>query len=223
MAGFANLDDAVLDPFRTFELNVLSTINILDFCKTHKVDQIVYASSAYATSNKGSFYGLSKLTSEKIIEEYHIKFNLNYSILRYGSVYSERKFHNNYIYNLIKKAIKDKIINHKGDGEEVREYIHASDAASRTVDVIQSKEYLNKCMILTGIERIKRKELFNMIKEISGIDIKINFDTNTNTNHYNYSPYSYQPSIAKKMISNPQIDLGQGIYSCVKEVFENDM
>jgi UDP-glucose 4-epimerase len=218
MAGFANLDSAANAPLQTLELNVIGNLHILNECVNHKVTNFIYASSAYAMSNKGSFYGISKLASEKIIEEYHKKFQLPFIILRYGSVYSERPYDNNYIYNLIKKAVTDKLIEHEGDGNEIREYIHAADAAKLSVDVIESKEYNNLHIILTGIEKMKRVDLFNMINEIlnGGIEIKLN--NQTQHNHYQYTPYSFEPSVSKKLIANPHIDMGQGILECIRSV-----
>ena len=68
-AGFANLDDAIANPVKAIELNVIGNMNILEACKKYNVQRFVYASSAYAMSDKGSFYGISKLTSEKLTEE----------------------------------------------------------------------------------------------------------------------------------------------------------
>jgi UDP-glucose 4-epimerase len=129
LAGFANLDYAVQEPLKTLQLNVIGNMYILESCVKANIEKFIYASSAYAMSNKGSFYGISKLASEKIIEEYHQKFNLDFTILRYGSVYAEKDYDNNYIYNVIKEAVLENQINHKGDGNEIREYIHAADAA----------------------------------------------------------------------------------------------
>ena len=64
LAGFASLKDAVNDPVKTIELNILSTTLILEQCVSTNIKQFIYASSAYATSLKGSFYGISKLASE---------------------------------------------------------------------------------------------------------------------------------------------------------------
>lgn len=88
-AGFANLDDAIANPIRAIELNVMGNLNILEACRVHHVKRFIYASSAYAMSDKGSFYGISKLTSEKLTEEYYKKFGLEFTIVRYGSVYGK--------------------------------------------------------------------------------------------------------------------------------------
>jgi len=222
LAGFANLDNAIKFPIKTMNLNVIGNMYILEQCVKHKVEKFVYASSAYAMSNKGSFYGISKLASEKIIEEYHKKYDLPFVILRYGSVYSERAYDNNYIYNLVKGAVKEKKIDHHGDGTEIREYIHAADAAKLSVDVIESDSFLNLHVILTGTERMKRLELFQMIKEILNGEVDVNFEDSGYQNHYKFTPYSFEPSVSKKLTANPHIDMGQGLLECIRSVHNNE-
>ena len=219
LAGFANLDSAVQDPITTIQLNVLGNIYIIDSCLKYNISKFIFASSAYAVSNKGSFYGISKLASEKIIEEYNNKYNLQFVILRYGSVYSQRDYNNNYIYNLVKEALLTKQINHKGDGNEIREYIHAADAAKLSVDVIESNAFDNIHVILTGTERMQRKELFQMINEILNNTIEIKLKNTGYGNHYKFTPYSFDPSVSKKLVANPHIDMGQGLLECVRSVY----
>ena len=221
LSGFANLENAIKEPYETFNLNVLGNINILDGCVQAKVKRFIYASSAYAMSDKGSFYGISKLASEKIIEEYKVRYGLCYTILRYGSVYSEKSFENNYIYNLIEKAIETGYIVHGGDGNEMREYIHALDVAKLSVKVMESEEYINEHIIFTGIEKIKRIDLFELIKEILGDKISIELNNGEYTNHYKLTPYSYTPSLSRKLIANPHIDMSQGIIECIKAIYRN--
>ncbi len=218
LAGFSELDKAHLDPKMTVNLNVIGNINILNTCLEKKVSRIVYASSAYAVSEKGSFYGISKLSSEKIIEEYSNNFDLDYTILRYGSVYCERNFSNNYIFELVKTAIETGKINHEGDGEEVREYIHAADAARLSVDVIEDVKFSKQHLILTGMEKMKRVELFNMIQEVLGEQLEIKLNKDGYHNHYRFTPYSFQATMSKKLVSNPFIDIGQGILECINEI-----
>jgi len=217
-AGYANLDDAIADPVRAIQLNVMGNLNILEASKKYSIERFVYASSAYAMSDKGSFYGISKLTSEKLIEEYYKKFGLEFTIVRYGSVYGERDFYNNYIYNLLKEAYTTGKIVHNGDGEEIREYIHVADVAKLAVNIIESKEFVNEHIILTGVERMKRKELFEMIKEIMGNTIEIELKKDGYHNHYKTTPYSFVPTRSKKLVANPFIDMGQGLLECLKDI-----
>jgi UDP-glucose 4-epimerase len=218
LAGFANLDKAIQNPSSTIELNIIGNLNILEACKANDVKHYLYASSAYAVSSKGSFYGISKLASEKIIKEYGLRFGMNFTILRYGSVYSERDFENNYIFNLVREAMETGKIIHHGDGQEQREYIHASDAATLSVDVLNNKEFFGKHIILTGSDRFSRIDLFKMIAEISNKPIEILLHDDGYVNHYKHTPYAFAPEVSQRLIPNPFIDMGQGILSCFNQV-----
>ena len=222
LAGFANLDTAIKYPIETIQLNIIGNMYILEQCVKNNVSRFVYASSAYAMSNKGSFYGISKLASEKIVEEYLKKYSLPFTILRYGSVYSERSYDNNYIYNLVKSAVLDGEINHNGDGNELREYIHAADASKLSVDVIESADFKNLHVILTGNERMQRSDLFNVVKRILNDPIEINYKNDGYHNHYNFTPYSFEPSVSRKLSANPHIDMGQGLLEGVRSVHKNE-
>ena len=106
----------------------------------------------------------------------------------------------------------------EGDGNEIREYIHAADVARMAVQVIGSEEYVGQYIILTGVERMRRIELFEMIREILGEDIEIVLKNNGYKNHYRYSPYALQAKMSRKMVSNSYIDIGQGLLECIKQV-----
>ena len=109
----------------------------------------------------------------------------------------------------------------KGDGEDLREYIHAGDAAKLSVDIIENKKYENDHIILTGTERLKRIELITMINEIMNNQLKVKQLSDKNIGHYKITPYSYHPTVAKKLVANPFIDLGQGLLKCILEINKN--
>ena len=219
-SAVAELEEAIENPIRTFQVNVLGNLNILEACKkAGSIDRFVYASSAYALSNEGSFYGISKQSSEKLTQEYFKKYGLKYTVIRYGSLYGERASHNNYIYNLLRDAIQSgELLYKKGNDEDLREYIHAADAAKLSVDVVEDKQYENEHIILTGTERLKRIELLTMINEIMQNKLKIKQVAGENIGHYKITPYSYDSTVAKKLVANPFIDLGQGLLECIKEI-----
>jgi UDP-glucose 4-epimerase len=217
-AGFADVDQSIYQPTQTFQLNVIGNINILEGCAKIGIERYIYASSAYAFSNSGSFYGISKLASEKIIEEFEKRHNIPFTIIRYGSLYGERANEMNGIYRILKQAVDSAQIDFPGDGEGVREYIHASDAAVLSVDIIMNDKYLNEHLILTGMERYRHKDILRMIQEIFDDKIEVNYTDAEYTGHYSVTPYSFQPNTAKKLILNPYIDLGQGMIQCIEHI-----
>jgi UDP-glucose 4-epimerase len=217
--AISNLDEAIYKPINTMQINVMGNLNILEACRYHSIDRFIYASSAYALSREGSFYGISKQSSERIVEEYYQRYGLKYTVIRYGSLYGERASHNNYIYNLLKSAITNGELRYKGDDEDLREYIHAADAAKLSVDILEDNQYENEHIILTGTERLKRIELLTMINEIMQNRLKIKQISSNNMGHYKITPYSYHPTVAKKLVANPYIDMGQGLLECIQEIY----
>lgn len=224
LAGFASLDQSVHHPAATMQLNVMGNIHILEVLREKAYSgRFVYASSVYAGNIKGAFYGISKMTSEKLVEEYHRRYGLTYTILRYGSIYSDANFENNYIYNLIRQAVETGKIDHSGDGEEIREYIHARDAAKLSADIIEADKFIGKKLILTGVERLRRSDLFNIINEMMGGNIQINYLNKGYEHHYKYTPYNFASDINEKLVANPFVDIGQGLLECIRAVYqEND-
>lgn len=217
----ANLEDAINNPLDAYNINVIGHLNLLEACKeSMNVERFIYASSAYALSSEGSFYGLSKQASEKLTQEYYKQYGLKYTVIRYGSLYGERASHNNYIYNLLYQAIYSGELSYKGDGEDMREYIHAADAAKLSVDILEDIQYENEHIILTGIERLKRIELLTMINEIMQNRFQIRQISEENMGHYRITPYTFHPTVAKKLVANPYIDLGQGLLECIQEIEE---
>jgi len=221
-AAVADLEDAIHKPIEAMNINVMGNLNILEACKQNgNIERFIYASSAYALSEEGSFYGISKQTSEKLTAEYFTRYGLKYTVIRYGSLYGERASHNNYIYNLLRDSIISGKLTYKGDGQDIREYIHASDASKLSVDVIEDAQYENEHIILTGIEKLKRIELLTMISEIMQNKLEIEQVEDNNFGHYKITPYSFHPTVAKKLVANPYIDLGQGLLECIQEIHKS--
>jgi UDP-glucose 4-epimerase len=219
-AGMSDLDEALNKPLLTMELNILGNLHILETCRKQKVRHFVYASSAYACSESGSFYGISKLSSEKIVEEYQNRYGLDYTIIRYGSLYGERADHRNGVYRLLRQALEKGEILHRGDGEEVREYIHAIDAAKLSADILMSKEFQNQHVMITGLELLKQKNLLKMIQEMCPNQISVKMTEKHYTGHYEVTPYSFRPTVARKLVANPFIDLGQGLVECMLRIHQ---
>ena len=218
-AGIADIDQAKNLPIKTVEINILGNTIILDACKTYDVKRFVFASSVYVYSDSGSFYRSSKQACELIIENFHETYGLPYTILRYGSLYGPRSDERNWIFRILKQAITEGKITREGDGEELREYIHVEDAARCSVDIL-SDEFENEYVILTGYQQLKIKDLMIMIREMLGSRIELEFIPNESNVHYEITPYSFTPRIAKKLVSGHYLDMGQGLLQCLKDIYK---
>jgi UDP-glucose 4-epimerase len=220
-AGIADIEDAKTDPLETVKNNVIGNTILLECARKNKIKRFIFASSIYVYSQHGSLYRASKQACELFIESYHEAYGLNYTILRYGSLYGPRAGENNWIYQALREALTDKKITRFGDGEEIREYIHVEDAARLSIEIL-SKDYENECVILSGYQQIKIKDLLVMIKEMLNNEIEIVYkkvgSKNNSEEHYEITPYSFKPRIAKKIISRHYLDLGQGILGALNDL-----
>ena len=107
-AGISDLDYCHKNPKEGLKVNILSNLNIVDILKeSNSIKKYIYASSAYASGTSGSFYAIGKKTCENIIKEYSENYNLNFTILRYGSLYGLGSDSRNSIFRFLKSALKD--------------------------------------------------------------------------------------------------------------------
>lgn len=219
-AGLADLDSGSTRPVDTVMLNVVGTCNIMDACVAHEVKRFVYASSFYANSDKGGFYRCSKQSAEIYIEEYNRKYGLDYTILRYGSLYGPRSDSNNGIRKMLEQALETGVVNYQGSGEETREYIHVKDAARLSVQILE-EEYKNKHIVLTGHDSYKVKDIIRVMSEILSRDIKVEYSNLSSELHYDVTPYTYKPRSNYKLVNDLYHDLGQGLIECLEEIDED--
>jgi len=59
-----------------------------------------------------------------------------------------------------------------------------------------------------------------MIKEILGNKIDIEILPSERKAHYKITPYNFSPTLGRKLINNPHIDMGQGLLQCMTEIYE---
>ncbi|MBI4348184.1 MAG: NAD(P)-dependent oxidoreductase [Elusimicrobia bacterium] len=209
-AAIADIDDARRRPVETMQVNVVGNVNILEAARKAKAERFVLASSVYVYSNSGSFYRVSKQACEQAAEVYHDEFGLSYTILRYGSLYGRRCGETNAVWKLLQMARAEGRVRYGGTGDELREYIHVSDAARLSVEILKP-EYANLPIILTGHQPMRVRDLLEMIREMLGGKVKVELGGEPNTAHYNITPYVYHPRLGKKLVGTLYTDMGQGL------------
>lgn len=223
-AGLANLDEAQSNPVETARVNVLGNAALLDAARQANIQRYVFASTIYVSGQAGGFYRASKQACEAYVEEYQRWFGLDYTILRYGSIYGRRANPGDGVRHYLTQAVTNRRIVVHGTGEELREYIHVSDVARSSVQILEPT-FRNEHVILTGHHPMRVRDLMEMIREILGRDIEIEYrpvdphqSQEGRTPHYRITPYAHLPKMARKLVSHHYVDLGTGLLDCLEEI-----
>jgi UDP-glucose 4-epimerase len=217
LAAMADISETMERPRDAVELNIMGTVNVLEAARTHRIRRFVFASSIYVYSNQGSFYRTTKQACENLIHDYYERWGLDFTVLRFGSLYGPRADSTNGVFQLLSQALSQRRIDHYGTGDEVREYIHVLDAAAMSIDVL-APEFANQFIHLTGRERMTSRDMLKMISEMLGGDIELNFKATSPVGHYVQTPYNYMPKLGRRLIRQTYIDLGLGLLDCLQHL-----
>jgi len=223
-AAVADLQEANETPLDTVRTNILGHVTLLEAARVHTVRRFVFASSIYVYSDAGDFYRTTKQAGELLLENYQRVYGLPYTILRFGSIYGGRADDRNWIHRILKQAVTEGRIVRYGDGEEIREYIHAQDAARCSVEIL-APAFENQNVVITGPQPIRVKDLLTMIRELMGNRIQIEYrppedpaNPYSPRLHYQITPYAFKPKIGRKLISDYYMDLGEGLLNSLTDI-----
>lgn len=187
-AALSDIDIAKSRPSETIIMNILAVSNILKICVSQKIKRFIQASSIYSLSEEGGFYARSKRAAEDYIVEFKKSYNINYTILRFGSLYGLGADKNNGINKILLYAKKNKKIVYRGSKKATRRYINVDDAAKLCLKIL-SKNYENKIINITGKKIIKIRDIINFVSRKFLIKKKdILYKNEKNTGHYIKQP-----------------------------------
>ena len=219
-AALADLDEALKRPIEAANINISGTVLALELSYKYKIKRFIHASTIYVNSSEGGFYRCSKKAAEDFVEEYHNIFGVDYTVLRFGSLYGERSDNTNGVTNIINRAIVNDEISYMGSKAFVREYIHVLDAAKASADVLKDK-YKNQHIILTGKKKIKVHDCLKILAKILKVSKKIKFLNKKYIGHYTISPYTYKLKVGKRFPFSSQIDFNKGLLKLVNNIKEH--
>ena len=216
-AALSDLNEGLNKPLETIRINILGNAHVMEACRNHNVSRFIYASTVYVNSRDGGFYRCSKQAAEHYVEEYQRMFGLDFTILRYGSLYGPRADKANGLYRIVKNAVESGSVCYQGSSEALREYIHVTDAARASV-VALGEEFCNQSVVLTGQEPMRVDDLLKMLAEILGYENGVEFLETDNIGHYVRTPYAYQPKLGRKYAAPIHVDLGQGLIQLIHQI-----
>lgn len=168
------------DPYIDIEKNLLNNVKIFDACAKSSVKKVIYMSSGgsiYGGEGSGreddiihpvSPYAISKFASERYLEYFKKKYNLNYVVYRLSNPYGPGQVVKNnqgVIPSFIQKIQNDESVTIYGDGTSSRDYIHAKDVA----DMITATFFKDNKHAVYNIGSGKQTTLHNIIESLEAL------------------------------------------------------
>jgi UDP-glucose 4-epimerase len=179
-------------PESAFEVNVRGAFNVLQACVKHKVQRLVYSSSAsvYGDAveepmteahpyNNWTFYGATKIAGEHMFKAFHKRYGVKGVGLRYMNVYGPRQDYRG-AYIAVMMKILDCIDRGEqpvvyGDGSQAYDFVEVSDVARANVCALKSDVPFGFYNVGRGI-KTSIKELAELLLDISGSKLKIRYE-----------------------------------------------
>jgi UDP-glucose 4-epimerase len=104
-----------------------------------------------------------------------------------------------------------------GDGSEIREYVHITDASGLAVDALAS-EHAGQSLHIAGRERVSTRELVDMINEMLGGNLSVTMRDEPFEGRYRITPYAFESDAGRRITCETYVDLGLGILEALREV-----
>ena len=187
LAAMASVPLSVDDPIKCNDINVNSTLNLLDFAVKNDVKKIIFSSSAAIYGKNTNMplketeplmplspYGASKATCELYLQSFYESYGLNYTALRYFNVFGPKQDENSQYAAVIPQFISSLVKNEQpiiyGDGEQTRDFIYVSNIVKSNIKSCEIS--YNGCLNVASGKRISINELYEIIKKEIGSDLE---------------------------------------------------
>jgi len=173
--------EAYNNPYKTFNSNIMGTINILEAIKDlNKNIKFIYSSSDKAYGElkkkeyyenfplKGDFpYDVSKSASDLIVQTYSKTYQLNIGIVRSGNIYGPGDFNTDrLIPHVVTSYLKNKKPILRSNGKLIRDYLYVGDVARAYVTLMS---HMKKKKQKLFIYNVGSKENFRVITLVNNI------------------------------------------------------
>jgi UDP-glucose 4-epimerase len=217
------------EPDLDVQVNVLGTVNLINFCKKNKINKFIFASSftVYGDNksteilneenncNPKSFYAVSKYASEKYLQILCEKFSIKWNILRMFNVYGPGQDMNRIdqgIVSIYLNYIKNhKILPVKGSLERFRDLIYIDDVLDAWVLCLEDKKNYNQIFNLGSGEKTYVKDMIKEIIKLYNKKNKIKVKVIGSTPGDIKGCYANITKIKKSLSFKPKIKFKKGI------------
>ncbi len=187
LAARPSVARSVKDPFKTNEVNVIGTLNVLEAARKYKkrVKRVVFASSSSVygdtpTLPKGenmrpqpmSPYAVSKLAGEYYMNAFHENHGIETVALRYFNVFGPRQDPESEYAAVIPKFVTRLLKKRKpfifGDGKQTRDFTYVENVVHANVQACIAQKASGDIFNIACGERVTIAGLANMIGQAVG-------------------------------------------------------
>ena len=182
LAAISNVDYAVKNPVKTYDVNVRGTLNLLEEVRKNPVQKFVYISSSHVygvpqyipIDEKHPLaprepYSASKAAAENIVTAYSSAYGVNTAIVRPFNIYGPGQDGGFLIPSIIKQASCSDVIE-VGNLEPTRDFTYITDVVAAFLIIAESGSGVYN--IGSGIE-VKVGDIIRKIVDIVNPDIEI--------------------------------------------------
>jgi len=228
---FYSMPDTVLD------VNVIGTINALEYARKKDIEYFSFASSPEAYGIPSKFptpeeelltvpdldnprwsYGGSKIIGEVYCSNLARKHGFKCSIIRYNNTYGPRDHSGHVIPDIARKILTGEELVVEGTGEETRSFCFISDTIYAALLIEQKQEKQIDVFNVGNDSETKINKIVSMLLEISNSDIVPKFSPMKNP-----GTHRRLPNIDKirKLGFEPQVSLEDGLKITFEWLKEN--
>ena len=206
-AAESHVDNSIKDGLPFVKSNVQGTFNMVEVARKNKslikflhisTDEVygdIEKYSAIETDNiiPSSYYSATKASADMLVMSAGRTYGFPYLITRTCNNYGENQHHEKFIPKIINSIKNGDEVPVYGDGEQVREWIHADDNAKAILTLLMSNE-INTVYNIGTEESYTNNQIIRMISDILGKDVKFKYveDRLGHDRRYSLSSLKYE-------------------------------
>jgi nucleoside-diphosphate-sugar epimerase len=198
-AAQVSVPKSVEEPERSYEVNVMGTLRLLEACRQQGVGRLVFAASSAAYGDSETLpkvetmptsplspYASGKVGAEHLLQVYGHLFGIKTVALRYFNIFGPRQLDDSPYTGVIaifaralldgggdRTACAPKIF---GDGEQTRDFTYVDNAVQANLKAMGADLEPGTVVNVGGGERISVNELYSAMAAELGVDLAAHYE-----------------------------------------------
>jgi len=188
LAAMADVNDVIVSPARSVEINVGGTVNVLEAARQAGAGRVVLAStvwvydatrgarvdetSSFDVDTNRHLYVSTKIAGELMCRDFLNLYGRPYTVLRLGIPYGPRMRPNTVLASFFRRALAGEPLHIDGDGRQERNFVYVEDLARAFVHAL-GPEAENTTINVNGSKPVSIRRLAELTAElVPGVQVE---------------------------------------------------